>query len=94
MPLEHPGLLKTLVAHGVPFVIIGGHAVNFHGYPRATEDLDLFDFVPGVPDADVRQVFDESVPLGEMRYVSLPWLKRMKQATRRPRDIDDLEQLG
>ncbi|MCA9195278.1 MAG: hypothetical protein KDB03_26085 [Planctomycetales bacterium] len=25
----------------VKFVIVGGHAVNFHGYLRTTEDLDL-----------------------------------------------------
>lgn len=34
-------LLGVLRNHGVPFVIIGGHAVNFHGYGRATEDTDV-----------------------------------------------------
>lgn len=34
-------LLNVLKHHGVPFVIIGGHAVNFHGYGRATEDTDV-----------------------------------------------------
>jgi hypothetical protein len=34
-------LLETLARHGVPFVIIGGHAVNFHGSLRATEDVDV-----------------------------------------------------
>jgi hypothetical protein len=34
-------LLATLQRHGVPFVIIGGHAVSFHGYVRATEDTDI-----------------------------------------------------
>lgn len=33
-------LLETLARHGVPFVIIGGHAVNFHGSLRASEDVD------------------------------------------------------
>ena len=27
--------------HAVPFVVIGGHAVQFHGYVRTTEDVDL-----------------------------------------------------
>ena len=31
----------VLKRHGVPFVIIGGHAVNFHGHPRATDDADV-----------------------------------------------------
>jgi hypothetical protein len=34
-------LLDVLRRHGVQFVIIGGHAVNFHGYGRATEDTDI-----------------------------------------------------
>ena len=37
-PPSVPALLKR---HGVPFVVIGGHAVNFHGYGRATEDVDV-----------------------------------------------------
>ena len=32
---------EALDRHGVPFVVIGGHAVNFHGYPRGTDDSDL-----------------------------------------------------
>ena len=34
-------LFDVLGRHGVPFVVIGGHAVNVHGYARATEDTDL-----------------------------------------------------
>jgi len=34
-------ILHALRRHGVPFVVIGGHAVNFHGYGRATEDADV-----------------------------------------------------
>jgi hypothetical protein len=156
IPLGHNKLLEALVGHKVPFVIVGGHAVNFHGHPRATQDLDviwlrrpdseasllqalnavnarwvsneidsstglerlvavtasyvasthlmmlftdygfldLFDFVPGFPEEDVEQVLAESVPLRELRYVSLPLLKRMKAVANRPRDVDDLEQLS
>ena len=35
---EFVGLLN---AHGVEFLVVGGHAVGFHGWPRFTEDLDL-----------------------------------------------------
>jgi hypothetical protein len=33
-------LLRVLVAHGVDFVVIGGIAVQAHGYIRFTKDLD------------------------------------------------------
>jgi predicted nucleotidyltransferase len=35
-------LLKCFLSHEVEFLIIGGHAVSFHGYPRFTKDLDLW----------------------------------------------------
>lgn len=34
-------LIDVLAKHRVPLVIIGGHAVSFHGYVRATEDVDI-----------------------------------------------------
>lgn len=34
--------LQSLNARGVEFLVIGGHAVAFHGYPRATADLDVW----------------------------------------------------
>lgn len=151
-------LLKAfdvLVDHGVPAVIIGGHAVNFHGHLRATEDvdvvfvrsvesesaltkalesinafwigdqidpatgleqtfpvtesyvrsnhlmmlgtdhgyLDLFDHVPGLPDALVSALVEESLLMNGRRYASLTWLRRMKRASARPIDLLDLEKL-
>ena len=35
-------LLALFHATGVDFLVVGGHAVAFHGRPRLTEDLDLF----------------------------------------------------
>jgi predicted nucleotidyltransferase len=34
--------LKLLNDEGVEFVIVGGYAVAFHGYVRATQDIDIF----------------------------------------------------
>ncbi|HBE67965.1 MAG TPA: hypothetical protein DDW52_07430 [Planctomycetaceae bacterium] len=34
-------LVDALLDAGVPLVIIGGHAVNAHGFLRATEDIDI-----------------------------------------------------
>ena len=33
--------LELLNSHKVDFVLVGGHAVAFHGYPRYTGDIDF-----------------------------------------------------
>jgi len=148
-------LLDVLSNHNVPLVIIGGHAVTYHGYVRATEDtdvvflrtpesevallsaleelkacwigneldpktgiektypvslpyiranrlmmlftdfgfLDLFDFIPGLPQEPVEQLFDTAIECHGRKYVSLPWLRAMKTAANRPKDQIDLENL-
>jgi hypothetical protein len=148
-------LLGTLRNSGVPFIIVGGHAVNFHGFGRATEDtdivwlrsteseqalfrtlteidaryigddidpstgiervypitlpfiqssplmmlltrygfLDLFDYVPGLPNQDVQQLLASSVEFKGLRYASLDWLRQMKAASGRTKDQLDLENL-
>lgn len=35
-------LLALFRSKGVEFLVVGGHAVAFHGRPRLTDDLDLF----------------------------------------------------
>jgi hypothetical protein len=148
-------LLAVLQRHGVPVVVVGGHAVNFHGFTRATEDLDvvwirsakseedllnaltevdakyigkeidpatkiekvyavtlpyiqanhlmlvttrfgfldLFDYVPGLPAEDPQQLLDSSVVESGVRYVSLDWLRKLKTASGRPKDLLDLQNL-
>ena len=139
----------------VRFAVIGGHAVNYHGYLRATEDLDLvfqrdpkteevlwhtlrefeaywigdeidpstgleftypitrdylqtnsllmlgttfgyvdlFDFLPGIPDISVEVLLQEIQLSDGCPYVSLEWLKRLKRASNRLIDQIDLEHL-
>ncbi len=148
-------IADTLIEAGVPVVIIGGHAVNFHGYLRATEDVDLvfrrlqgveeillqvltdwqafwisdvidpvtgiettipvsldyirgnhllmlgtqmgyvdlFDFIPGMPSENLDELFSTAVSIGQRRFASLEWLKRMKRAAGRPQDEIDLRHL-
>ena len=136
-------------------VVIGGHAVAYHGYLRATEDtdivvlrtgdseaalyralvelnarwigdeidpatglertwpvspeyiratrlmmlltdegfLDVFDYVPGYPHVAVDELLASSQESGGRKFVSLEWLRRMKQAAGRPKDRIDLENL-
>jgi hypothetical protein len=148
-------LVDLLIDAGVPLVVIGGHAVNFYGYLRATEDvdvlfqrtpaseralaevlraadafrisneidpstgiektvpvtldyirqnhlmmlgskygyIDLFDFVPGLPDQGLGDVLATATVAGNRPFVSLDWLKRMKRASDRPQDRIDLDHL-
>jgi hypothetical protein len=148
-------LLSALRRHGVPFVAIGGIAVNVHGFIRSTEDtdvvwfrspqseqillqtlaeidaqyigkeidpstgiertypvtlefiranhlmmlwtrhgfIDLFDYIPGFPTEDVAQLMATSIEADGFRCVSLPWLRKMKRASGRTKDLLDLENL-
>lgn len=148
-------IFDALTRHGVPFVIVGGHAVNFHGFQRLTEDadavwirsqqaeaalfaalseigacyigrdidpatglerlypvtlgyiranrlmmlwtdfgfLDLFDYIPGCPDEDPRQLLQTAGNARNFRFASREWLIRMKKAAGRHKDLNDLENL-
>jgi hypothetical protein len=154
-PCDELAVFEVLTGYGVPFVIIGGHAVTFHGYVRTTEDadiifqrtpeterkllqalesieacwisdeidpetgierlvpvspaylkgqhlmmlatklgfLDIYDFVPGFPETNVDRLFADAVGLGDLRFVSLSWLRRLKEKADRHKDRDDLEHL-
>ena len=35
-------LLRLLEENGIEYMIVGGYAVAYHGYPRFTKDIDLF----------------------------------------------------
>ena len=39
---EHKILFVELIKSGVEFMLIGGYAVNVHGYVRATHDMDIW----------------------------------------------------
>lgn len=41
LPEDFRDLLVELADAGAEFVVLGGHAVAFHGHPRATKDLDV-----------------------------------------------------
>jgi predicted nucleotidyltransferase len=41
LPDDFRDVLLELSDAGAEFVVVGGHAVAFHGHPRATKDLDV-----------------------------------------------------
>ncbi len=42
LPSDFKEFLKLLNAKKVKYLLIDGYAVGYHGYPRATNDLDIF----------------------------------------------------
>jgi hypothetical protein len=34
--------LRLLSSHNVKYLLVGGYAVGYHGYPRATGDMDIW----------------------------------------------------
>ena len=42
LPPDFREFLRSLNAHQVEYLLIGGYAVAYHGYPRATADLDVW----------------------------------------------------
>lgn len=42
LPPDFKEFLKLLASHQVEYILIGGYAVGYHGYPRATADMDLW----------------------------------------------------
>lgn len=42
LPPDFKEFLKLLNAKQVEYLLIGGYAVSYHGYPRATGDMDIW----------------------------------------------------
>ena len=42
LPKDFKDFLRLLAAEGVEYLLIGGYAVAYHGFPRATEDMDIW----------------------------------------------------
>ena len=42
LPPDFKEFLKLLNARQVEYLLIGGYAVGYHGYPRATADMDIW----------------------------------------------------
>lgn len=41
LPPDFKEFLKLLKENDVRYLLIGGYAVNYHGYVRATGDMDI-----------------------------------------------------
>lgn len=66
---EMLGLIVALNANGVPYALCGGLALGVHGFPRATQDIDLL--VPEHERARLQDVAREVgfwIPSGRMPF--------------------------
>ncbi len=42
LPKDFKEFLQLLRLKGIEYLVVGGYAVAFHGYPRATGDMDIW----------------------------------------------------
>jgi hypothetical protein len=42
LPPDFKEFLRLLASHEVDYLLIGGYAVGYYGYPRATQDMDVW----------------------------------------------------
>ena len=42
LPRDFKEFFLLLNEHEVEYLLVGGYAVSYHGYPRATVDLDIW----------------------------------------------------
>lgn len=42
LPPDFKEFLNLLKSNNIKYLLIGGYAVGYHGYPRATNDMDIW----------------------------------------------------
>jgi hypothetical protein len=88
-------LVELFLSRKVEFVVVGGHAVAFHGYPRLTDDLDLW-ILPSRDNAE--RILGALMELGfvhsEIDSATLQHPDRVIQLGRAPNRIDLLTRIS
>ena len=66
-------ILAAFNAHGVKYLVVGGHAVGIHSEPRGTKDLDIFIKGPYVKEVDLNLSgnFASKLPQGASSFQNL-----------------------
>lgn len=84
LPPDFAEFLSLLNQHGVKYLLIGGYAVNLHGFVRATGDMDIFvelsgqnieKLVAAYHDFGVSSVQSEVFQLGKIIRMGAPPLR-------------------
>jgi predicted nucleotidyltransferase len=87
LPRDFREFLRLLTAHEVEYLLVGGYAVAHHGYPRATQDLDVW-VAREATNAELETLDGIQVPV-----INLADLKTNKRTAGRPKDLDALDNL-
>lgn len=78
-------IFRAFHDHGLDYAVIGGIAVNLHGYMRATGDLDIIIIISG---RVMMKAGDVDIPVA-----SINDLIELKKAAGRERDLIDIKVL-
>jgi hypothetical protein len=81
LPDDFREFLRLLNEADVGYLLVGGYAVGYHGYPRSTADMDIWARI-------MAEIDGLAVPL-----ISRQHLRLNKRAAGRHKDLDDLEHL-
>jgi predicted nucleotidyltransferase len=82
-------ILVELHQAGARFVVLGGHAVAFHGHPRATNRADGITFAEAIADGESFELDGCKIPV-----IGRGALIKNKRAAGRPQDIADVKALA
>jgi len=87
--------LQILNQLKVRYMVIGGWALGWHGWPRLTKDIDIWVAVDG-RDFDDCYSRAKTIAAGDLdvKIISLEDFKINKRVSGRLRDLADLEDLG
>ena len=97
LPEDFRDLLIELADAGTEFVVLGGHAVAFHGHPRATKDLDVL--IRAVPE-NAERVYQALAAFGapleafEVKAADFVTYEGVLQIGLPPRRIDILNRVN
>lgn len=71
LPDDFKEFLKLLNARAVDYLLIGGYAVGYHGYPRTTADLDVWVAIGNENAEKLTNVFKEFGMLSDELNIDL-----------------------
>ena len=105
IPQDFREFLRLLNYHNVEYLLIGGYAVGYYGFVRATGDMDIWMGVPPlrleilttISGVDFAKCFQnrltDQIDGIDVNLINLEDLKINKKASGRLKDLLDLENL-
>ncbi len=84
-------LIDCLTAHHVEFMIVGAHALAFHGVARYTQDLDIWIRRTGENAQLLKDALSEfGVPISEVEALQMTYDRKFLRFGHEPRKIEIL----